>query len=144
MRLVSTSGKRSFPYLTAACTGLRRGELRQLLWSDIRLDVAKPYIEVRAETTKSKRGAVVPLLPMSLDVLKREYAKGTHLSGRVFPRGLPSVKSFTKDLNACGISSNDQRGYRLDFHALRHTFASLLATAQLSELARVKLARHSE
>jgi len=30
------------------------------------------------------------------------------------------------------------------FHALRHTFASLLATANVSELARMKLARHTE
>ena len=32
----------------------------------------------------------------------------------------------------------------MDFHALRHTFASLLAYVGVSELARVKLARHSE
>jgi len=31
-----------------------------------------------------------------------------------------------------------------DFHALRHTFTSLLATVGISEPARVKLARHSE
>jgi hypothetical protein len=32
----------------------------------------------------------------------------------------------------------------MDFHSLRHTFTSLLASVGISELARVKLARHSE
>lgn len=45
---------------------------------------------------------------------------------------------------AGAIPVQDSRGYRVDFHALRHTFASLLAGANVSELARVKLARHSE
>jgi integrase len=34
--------------------------------------------------------------------------------------------------------------YRVDYHALRHTFASLLANVGVSELVRLKLARHSE
>ena len=46
------------------------------------------------------------------------------------------------DLEACGISVEDERGYRVDFHALRHTFASLLAEADVSDLVRRKLARH--
>ena len=33
---------------------------------------------------------------------------------------------------------------RVDFHALLHTFASILANVGVSELVRVKLARHSE
>ncbi len=144
VRLVSTSGKRGFPYLVAGCTGLRRGEMRQLLWSDILLDAPQPFIDVRAETTKSKKAAIIPIIPVLAEALRREQSKGIHRSGRVFPRGLPSVKTLTKDLGACGIPVEDERGYRVDFHALRHTFASLLASAGVSELARVKLARHSE
>jgi hypothetical protein len=66
-----------------------------------------------------------------------------HFSGRVFPRGIPSAKTLAKDLQACGLTVEDARGYRVDFHALRHTFANLLASAGVSELARVKLARHT-
>ena len=65
-------------------------------------------------------------------------------SGRVFPRGIPSVKVLTKDLAACGIPVEDERGYRVDFHALRHTFVRLLAHVKVSELMRVKLARHGD
>jgi integrase len=143
-RLVQSSGKRSLAYLVAGCTGLRRGEMKQLLWSDIRLDAPQPFIDVRAETTKSKKSAVIPLVPPLVEALKKARAKKVQFSDRVFLRGLPSIKTLTKDLMACGIPVEDERGYRVDFHALRHTFASMLASAGVSELARVKLARHSE
>jgi len=143
-RLVEGSGKRALAYLVAGFTGLRRGEMKQLLWADIRLDAPQPYIDVRAETTKSKKGAVIPLVPVLVEAFQKAKAKKLQFSDRVFPRGLPSVKSLSKDLAACGIPLEDERGYRVDFHALRHTFTSLLATVGISELARVKLARHSE
>jgi integrase len=142
--LIAVSGKRALPYLFAGCTGLRRSEMKKILWTDVRLDAAQPFIDVRAEITKAKRAAIMPLvLPLAL-ALRERKALGVDASGRVFPRGLPSVKTLTKDLEACGIPVIDARGYRADFHALRHTFASFLATAGISELARVKLARHSE
>jgi integrase len=145
VQLVGESEKRGFAYLVAGCTGLRRGEMKQLLWSDIRLDVTAPFIDVRAETTKSKRAAIIPLVPVLADFFRVEQAKGAaHFSGRVFPHGLPSVTTLAKDLEACGIPFEDERGYRVDFHALRHTFASLLANVGVSELVRVKLARHTE
>jgi len=144
MRLVQGSGKRSFAYLMAGCTGLRRRELKQLLWSDIHLDTPQPFIDVRAETTKNRKSAIIPLIPQLVDALKKEYSKRMHFTDRIFRRGLPSVTMLKKDLAACGIPVEDQRGYRVDFHALRHTFASLLATSGVSELARVKLSRHSD
>ena len=144
VRLVAGSGKRGLAYLVAGCTGLRRGEIKQLLWTDIHLESPQPFIDVRAETTKSKKAALIPIIPALAEVLRPEHAKRRHFSGLVFPHGLPSVRMLAKDLVACGISVEDARGFRVDFHALRHTFASLLATAGVSELARVKLARHSE
>jgi len=144
VRLVAGSRKRGLAYLVAGCTGLRRGEIKQLLWTDIHLESPQPFIDVRAETTKSKKAALIPIIPALAEVLRPEHAKRRHFSGRVFPRGLPSVRMLAKDLVACGIPVEDARGFRVDFHALRHTFASLLATAGVSELARVKLARHSE
>jgi len=57
---------------------------------------------------------------------------------------VPSVDSLAKDLAAAGIPIQDERGWRVDFHALRHTYASLLGAAGVSEGARVKMVRHSE
>ena len=112
--------------------------------SGIRLDAPAPFIDVRAETTKSKKAAVIPLVPQLAMEMRSRHANARHFSGKVFPHGIPSAQTLAKDLAACHIPVEDGRGYRVDFHALRHTFASLLATAGVSELARVKLARHSE
>ena len=40
-----------------------RGEIKQLMWSDVHLDAPRPFLEVRASTTKNKKGAVIPLVP---------------------------------------------------------------------------------
>jgi integrase len=143
VQVVSRDRKRGLAYLVAGCTGLRRREIKLLLWSDIHLDGPKLFIEVRAVTTKAKRAAVLPVVPILADALRAAKAKGVDSTGRVFPRGLPSVGMLARDLVACGIAPENEHG-RVDFHALRHTFASILANVGVSELVRVKLARHSE
>jgi hypothetical protein len=73
-------------------------------------------------------------------LLAAEKAKGVDFSGRVFPRGLPSVKLWRAILRPVVSPWRTSAGFRVDFHAARHTFVSLLAHADVSELARVKLA----
>jgi len=141
--LVESSGRRGLVYFVATCTGLRRNEIRQLLWTDLELEADLPHMKIRAETTKAKRAAVIPLIPPLVAALRAAKPSKPHFSGRVFPRGIPSVKTLAKDLKACGIAYENAQG-RLDFHALRHTFASLLATAEVPELTRMKLVRHTE
>ncbi len=142
-RLMESCGKRRLVYFVAACTGLRRGELKQLRWGDLDLDSPTPALRLRPETTKNKKGGMIPLVPALADLLRAERAKLPEAAGPVFPRGLPSVRTLAKDLEACGIPFKDERGYRMDFHALRHTFASLLAEADVSDLVRKTLVRHA-
>jgi len=92
----------------------------------------------------STSSPAIPIVPVLVEAFQKAKAKKVQFSDRVFLRGLPSVKSLTKDLTACGLPVEDKRGYRVDFHALRHTLTSMLANVGVSELARVKLARHSE
>jgi integrase len=47
--------------LTAAFTGIRRGELEQLVWGDFHLDVAEPFVNVRASISKNHKQAGLPL-----------------------------------------------------------------------------------
>lgn len=144
VRLVEKPSKRRLAYFLACCTGLRRGELQQLRWTDVDLSETEPVIRLRPETTKNKKGGTIPLLPALAVLLRKEKARrGHHFSGLVLPDGIPWAKTLAKDLVACGVTVNDERGYRVDFHALRHTFISLLAHAKVSELVRMKLARHS-
>ncbi len=141
LRLMSKSGSQQFAYALAVLTGLRRGELKRLLWADVHLDDVKPWIEVRAATTKNKRPATMFLVPQLVALLKKNRGNGT---GLVLPGGVPGVATLEKDLVAAGIPIKDERGWRVDFHALRHTYASLLGSAGVSESTRVKMVRHSE
>jgi integrase len=60
-RLVAVSGSRGVVYLTAAFTGLRRGELLQLEWRDLHLDAERPFVNVRASISKNHKQAMLPL-----------------------------------------------------------------------------------
>lgn len=125
----------------AALTGLRRGELKRLLWADVHLDVPKPWIDVRAATTKNKLPAAIFLVPLLVQLLRAHRGPGV---GLVLADGVPSVTTLTKDLKACKIPVHDDRGWRVDFHSLRHTYANLLNAAEVSDGVRVKMVRHAE
>ncbi len=54
-----------------------------------------------------------------------------------------AAELLRRDLNAAGIKPEDERGHRLDFHGLRHTFVTNLALAGVSPKDAQTLARHS-
>ncbi|MFM9145899.1 MAG: tyrosine-type recombinase/integrase, partial [Phycisphaerales bacterium] len=62
--------RRKTIYLTALWTGLRRNELARLAWGDLRLDDPQPSIHLRAETTKAKRAARLPVHAQLLGALQ--------------------------------------------------------------------------
>ena len=64
--------------------------------------------------------------------------------GKVFRLGVPTAKTLLIDLAACGIKGVDEHGRHLDFHALRHTFATMLARAGVSPRVAMELMRHSD
>ena len=130
--------------MLAAYTGLRRGEIQKLTWNDLHLDEARPYILARASTTKNKKTAVLPLILPLVTALKEFRAKQNTVSGKVFRYGVPKAVTLLKDLLACGIQGVDEHGRHLDFHALRHTFATMLARAGVSPRVAMELMRHSD
>jgi len=52
------------------------------------------------------------------------------------------VKTLEADLRECGIEPRGANGERVDFHALRHTFSTLLAQMGVGEACRISLNRH--
>jgi integrase len=103
--------------LLAMNTGLRRGELTSLEWSDI--DLRGKQVTVRGGNAKSGRTRFIPLNVEALDVLKRYRRQ--HGEGRLF--NLTRVnKAFAALVESAGIEG-------LRFHDLRHSFASHLVMA---------------
>ena len=138
---------RKLAYAFGALAGLRRGELAQLLRGDVRRDGPVPFLQLRGETTKNGRADVVPLHPHLSDLLGR--GGGSDADERVV-RAVPDLKTIKLDLARAGIAfalpmPDGRRQRRADFHALRHTLASLLAAAGAgaSDTARRAIMRHA-
>jgi integrase len=96
-------------------TGMRRGELRKICWSDV--DFEKAMLTIRGGYAKSGQTRYLPQNTEALDVLRRWRAQsvGTDV---VFPI-LRADKSWKAVLKAAKIE-------RFRWHDLRHHFASRL------------------
>jgi integrase len=146
-RLIDAATDQKLLYLTAAFTGLRMGELRQLVWNDVKLDHEKPHIIARAATTKNRRQAIIPLHPELIPLLqasKGPAKPADSVFGFTCCHHAVSSRRFIEDLERAGIRRIDDMGRKLDFHCLRYTFATKLARMGVSQRMAQELLRHSD
>jgi site-specific recombinase XerC len=139
--LLEVSGPRRLVYLTACLTGLRWKELRDLVWGDVFLDHARPHIWLKGRNTKGKRADVVPLPPELVEALQEVQPPDVDLEARVFPK-MMTLRSYKRDLERAGIPFLDDRGHRADFHALRVSYCSMLASSGVELRVAQRLMRH--
>ena len=118
--------------MTALYTGMRRAELLNLEWQDIDFKAGRIMVLNRGGfETKSKKFRAVPLSPVLRDALfpiRKE-------SGPCF-----SKRNFRKDFEDVA----EKAGLDINFHALRHTFASHLASQGTSLHIIAKLLGHAD
>ena len=110
------------------------------------MDGEQPALRLRAETTKSKRSARLPVHAQLLEALQAWRAAQPTVpspEALVFP-SLPDMKAFRADLDAAGIPYKVQGRGKIDFHALRKTFGTLLATAGVPRRVRQAAMRHAD
>ena len=143
-RLVAVAGPRSVVYMTAASTGIRRGELMQLEWRDFNLEAAEPFVNVRASVSKNHKQAALPLACEVVTALRHHRAPEAKPGDLVFAGIIPRMDRFRKDLDAAGILYVDAKGEYADFHSLRKTFATMLILAGVSHRVVMELMRHSD
>ncbi|WP_091058805.1 tyrosine-type recombinase/integrase [Opitutus sp. GAS368] len=135
---------RAVVYLAAIYTGLRRKELNNLKWGDLHLDAPQPFVLAPASITKNKKDARLPLRPEVVEALRSIRPADASPFQFVFNGQVPRVKTLRKDLSRAGIIFIDESGRRLDFHALRNTFGTLLAVNHVPLTDAVHLMRHSD
>lgn len=129
---------RRVAYILAAFNGLRRNEVAQLDWSDVGEVAGVPVLSVRRKMGADDGRDVIPVHPYALAAMGPRPAAGC---GRVVG-SVPDVRTLVRDWERVGVAYADEQGRRLDFHALRHTFASSLDRAGASRTAKKKLMRH--
>lgn len=141
MRLRGVAGERWLCYMFALLTGLRRAEIRALRWDDIRLDVPKPFVKVRASTSKNHKDATLFLRDDLVEGLKKHRGNALPMMP-VFK--VPSIDRFKADIDAAGIPYKDAAGRQADFHALRVTYCTNLARGGTIPAVAKELMRHSD
>jgi integrase len=118
-------------YLTAAFTGLRRGELVALRWRDVdfprrHIRVTASYTERELTTPKSGKVRSVPMAPAVAEVLARLNQRGEHCADDdlVFP-GIAGGYLDASALYRRYKATLKRAALRdLRFHDLRHTFGT--------------------
>ncbi|HVT81948.1 MAG TPA: tyrosine-type recombinase/integrase, partial [Phycisphaerae bacterium] len=127
-------------YVFAVTTGLRRQEIADLRWGDVKLDVPRPFLALRAEATKARRDDDVALKPEIAQMLRGMRPAGFAEEDAVFAQ-VPSAQVLRQDLAAAGVELPAGIDERLDFHSLRTTLGSFLGTAHLPERVGMEILR---
>ena len=119
-------------FLTAAFTGLRRGELIALRWRDVDFEqsvirVSGSYTNGHLTAPKSGHGRVVPMVPEVAQTLALlgQREEGTGDDDVVF-RGEHGTYLDASALRRRFVGAQERAGLRpIRFHDLRHTFGTL-------------------
>ena len=136
---------RSMLYMLAMTTGLRASELASVTPSSFDLSTDRPVVTVRAAYTKNRTEAEQPLPPDVAEAFRVYLANRPALAslwpGKWNEHGAEMLRG---DLAAAGIPYRDDQGDVADFHALRHSYISLLGRMGNSPKVTQTLARHSD
>jgi len=134
-------------YATAAYTGFRRTELSTVLPESFTLD-AEPRLTVVAGKSKRKKKEIIPLHE-SVAAYLAKWLKGRPKGVPLWPIGdKRTAEMIRADLLAIGIEAYvpglpGDPPTVIDFHSLRGTFISRLASAGVAPKLAQELARHS-
>jgi integrase len=140
-RFGMTGPERVIVYRLAVETGLRRNELRSLTRASFDFD--KCMVTVEAQHTKNGKEAVLPLRADTVAELK-QFVAGKLLTAGVFSLPGKTAMMVRADLEAAGIAYVDDAGRFADFHSLRHTTGTLLASVGVHPKVAQTLMRHSD
>lgn len=142
--LAAAPADRKLVYRLALSVGLRRSELEALQWGDLHLAAIRPFIRLRAEATKARRGDLLPLqqtLAHDLRTGRPDDAKDTDA---VFPI-VPGLNLWKEDLKTAKIPYADEMGRVADFHGgTRKTLCSRMHRQGIPLAVAMRIMRHTD
>lgn len=165
-KIAEEGRERGLLYLFAAYTGLRRGEITSLQWCDMHLGGDEPHVVLRAEITKNRKAARIDIPTWLAERVKElQVGRARRIGGTPAPTARVFLQSYrhVMDRMAADVAYAklgtetvfmvggkprkrlvDATGRVIDFHALRGTFATLLAELGVPERVAKELMRHSD
>ena len=133
---------RSMAYLVALNTGFRLGSLISLVPESFRFVNDRAAVTVQSGHVKNKKAITITLKPTVAAAL-RQFLLGKPAGVPLFPLPeLHAAKMLRRDLEAAGIEYETAEGC-VDFHSLRHTYATLSAEAGVHPKTLQRLLGHS-
>lgn len=134
---------RKLVYRFGLATGLRRSEIKALKWGDVRLLATKPYVQLRAEATKARRGDRVQLPQSLAEDLRKHKLADARDDDAVFV--VPSLVWWKIDLKAADIPYKDAMGRQVDFHGgTRKTLCTRLHRNNVPLATAMRVMRHTD
>jgi integrase len=127
--------------LFAINTGLRQMELITLDWRQINLKENILVLDNQSHITKSKRIVTIPLNTICVEILQRRIEKNEVNVFTLFDNPIDQgwlSRNFKNYVVKAGINP------KLNFHSLRHSYASWLVQAGVSIYVVSKLLNHSD
>jgi len=138
-----TGVERARLYWLALDTGLRSNEIRSLRRSNFHLDAKRPHLAVEAGYSKRRREETIILRPSLVRALREQLVRKMPTAPAFpLPAGPRMARMLREDLAAADVEAEADDG-RVDFHALRHTFVTMLARSGVLPQVAQRLARHS-
>ena len=101
-------------------------------------------LRIHAAVNKNRKEQALPLHRELAEVLQQRKPADSKTDDLVVVNGVPKMKEFRQDLAKAGIPFLDERGHRMDYHALRTTFITRLSTMKVHPRLAMELARHSD
>ena len=144
-----TGRERYFLYLVASGTGFRSNAMANLTPADFDLESGSPVVTLAARFNKSRKTKIQPIPTDVADAL-RDYLSGKAADaliwGGTWATGCMGAEMLRRDLEAAGIAyavdGPDGPEYA-DFHALRHTYLTMLGRNGVDLRTAQELAGHS-
>ena len=124
--------------------GLRPNEAKTLHWFDLVLGETGGLLRLHAAVNKNRKEQSLPLHQELAKALQQQKPANCKADDLVLVNGVPKMKEFRQDLGKAGIPFLDERGHRMDYHALRTTFITRLSTMKVHPRLAMELARHSD
>ncbi len=127
----------------AVNTGFRQAEIIGLNWNQVDWDQKIITLTNQVQITKTKRVRSMPLNPDALEVLLRRYANRKEDLESIFTLDKKTINQNILTQRFKKYVINAKINPKLNFHSLRHTFASWLVQSGVSIYLVSKLLGHS-